>query len=183
MLQAFANAGAGEPTIAPVKTGGTAFDFYDQCAGVMGWATDLTASGQTPARGVTLGTYSPTMGPTTPYTPSASDQTMLVSQLSKALSGVRSCIFDLSTFQIDTTKLNEAQVYLVDGSGAKTVLRLDSGKTNGWYMDDITTNSQGMMTATTLELFGPACDQLKNPSTVDIKFNFPCDLIITIDKP
>ena len=50
-------------------------------------------------------------------------------------------------------------------------------------MTDITTNSQGMMTATTLELFGPACDQLKSPNTVDIKFNFPCDLVITIDKP
>jgi hypothetical protein len=183
VLQAFANAGAGEPTLAPVKTGGMATDFYDQCSGVAGWAADLTAKGTAPARGDTLGTYSTTMGPTAPYTPNASDVSMLVAQLSKALSGVRSCIFDLSTFTIDTSKLNEAQVYLVDGSGAKTVLKLDSGKTNGWYMDDITTNSQGTMTATTLELFGPACDQLKSPSTVDIKFNFPCDLVITIDKP
>ena len=123
------------------------------------------------------------MGPTAPYTPTASDQSMLVAQLSKALSGVRSCIFDLSTFTINTAKLNEAQVYLLDGSGNKTVLKLDSGKTNGWYMDDITTNSQGTMTATTLELFGQACDQLKSPNTVDIKFDFPCDLVITIDKP
>jgi hypothetical protein len=183
VLQAFANAGAGEPTIAPVRAGGTTFDFYDQCDGVAGWASDLAASGQTPARGVTLGTYMTTMGPTVPYTPSASDQSMLVGQLSKALSGVRSCTFDLSTFTIDTSKLSEAQVYLVDGSGNKNVLKLDSSQTNGWYMTDITTNSQGTMTATTLQLFGPACDQLKSPSTVDIKFNFPCDLIITIDKP
>ena len=183
VLQAFANAGAGEPTLAPVKAGGSASDFYDQCDGIAGWASDLAAKGTAPARGATLGTYSTTMGSTIPYTPNASDVSMLVAQLSKALSGVRSCTFDLSTFTIDTTKLNEAQVYLVDGSGNKSFLKLDSGKTNGWYMTDITTNSQGMMTATTLELFGPACDQLKSPSTVDIKFNFPCDLIITIDKP
>jgi hypothetical protein len=183
VLQSFANAGANEPTLAPVKAGGSTFDFYDQCNSVSGWATDLTASGKPNARGTTLGNYMTTMGPTVPYTPTASDQTMLVTQLSKALSGVRSCTFDLSTFQIDTTKLDEAQVYLVDGSGNKSVLKLDSSQTNGWYMTDITTNSQGMMTATTLQLFGPACDQLKSPSTVDIKFNFPCDLIITIDKP
>ncbi len=183
VLQGFANAGAGEPTLAPIKSGGSSFDFYDQCASVAGWAADLTAKGTAPARGDTLGTYSTTMGPTVPYTPNASDVSMLVAQLSTALSGVRSCVFDLSKFQIDTTKLGEAQVYLVDGSGNKTVLPLDPNKGNGWYMDDITTNSQGTMTATTLELFGSACDQLRNPKTVDIKFNFPCDLVITIDKP
>src|SRR5207248_11381773 len=133
VLQAFANAGAGEPTLAPVKTGGTANDFYDQCASIAGWAADLTAKGTAPARGDTLGTYSTTMGPTVPYTPNASDVSMLVAQLSKALSGVRSCVFDLSTFTIDTTKLTEAQVYLVDDAGAKHVVKLDSGKTNGWY--------------------------------------------------
>ncbi len=86
VLQAFANAGAGEPTLAPVRTGGTTFDFYDQCSAVAGWAADLTASGKAVARGTTLGTYSTTMGPTAPYTPSASSETQLVSQLSAALS-------------------------------------------------------------------------------------------------
>jgi hypothetical protein len=183
VLQAFANAGAGEPTLAPVKAGLDAYSFYDQCAGVAGWAADLAAKGTTPMRGDTLGTYMTTMGPTVPYTPSASDVSMLVAQLSKALSGVRSCVFDLSKFTINTTKLNEAQVYLVDNNGNKTVLHLDSTKSDGWYMDDITTNSSGVMTSTTLELFGSACDQLRSASTVDIKFNFPCDLVITIDKP
>jgi hypothetical protein len=183
VLQSFANAGAGEPTLAPVTTGLDKFAFYDQCDSVAGWAADLAASGQTPMRGDTLGTYSTTMGPTMPYAPSATDQTNLVSQLSKALSGVRSCVFDLSKFQIDTTKLNEAEVDLVDSSGTRSKVTLDPNKANGWYMDDITTNSQGTMTATTLELFGSACNQLRSPSTVDIKFNFPCDLVITIDKP
>jgi hypothetical protein len=183
VLQAYANAGAGEPTVAPVNTGGSTYDFYDQCDGIAGWAADLKATGQTPMRGDTLGTYSATMGPTTPYTPSASDVSMLVAQLSAALAGVRSCVFDLSQFTIDTTKLNEAKIYLLDNSGNKTVLPLDSSKANGWYMDNITTNSQGMMTSTTLELFGSACDELRSQNTVDIKFNFPCDLVITIDKP
>lgn len=181
VLQAFANAGAGEPTLAPVKAGGSSFDFYDQCASVAGWAADLAAKGETPMRGDTLGTYMTTMGPTTPYTPSAADTNMLVTQLSAALSGVRSCTFDLSTFQIDASKLNEAEVYLLDNTGAKTDLKLDSTMTNGWYMTDITTNSQGMSTATQLELFGPACDQLRSQNTVDIKFNFPCDIIIVVN--
>jgi hypothetical protein len=181
VLQAFANAGAGEPTLAPVKAGGSSFDFYDQCAGVAGWASDLTAKGTAPARGDTLGTYSTTMGPTTPYTPNASDVSMLVAQLSSALAGVRSCVFDLSQFKIDTTKLNEAQVYLVDNAGNKNVLYLDPSKANGWYMDDIMTDAKGNMSSTTLELFGDACSQLRSQNTVDIKFNFPCDLVITLN--
>jgi hypothetical protein len=185
VLQAFANAGAGEPTLAPVKVGGSPSDFYDQCNSVSGWAADLTASGKPNARGTTLGNYMTTMGPTMPYTPSASDKNMLVTQLSKALSGVRSCTFDLGAlnFQIDTTKLSEAQVYLLDSSNKATVLPLDPKEVNGWYMTDITTNSQGDMTATTLQLFGDACTQLSSPNTVDIKFKFPCDLRIVIDKP
>jgi hypothetical protein len=180
VLQAFANAGAGEPTLAPVKSGGSTFDFYDQCDSVAGWAADLTAKGTAPARGDTLGTYSSTMGPTVPYTPNASDVTMLTTQLSTALAGVRSCTFDLSSFQIDASKLNEAQIYIVDSSGNKTVIQLDPKEQNGWYMTDITTNSMGMQTATQVQLFGPACDALRSQNTVDIKFNFPCDIIIVV---
>jgi hypothetical protein len=185
VLQAFANAGAGEPTLAPVKAGGSTFDFYDQCDSVAGWAADLAASGKPNARGTTLGDYMTTMGPTVPYTPTASDQNMLVTQLKQALSGVRSCTFDLGAlnFQIDASKLSEAQVYLLDQSSNKTVLPLDPTEANGWYMTDITTNSQGEMTATTLQLFGDACTQLSSPNTADIKFNFPCDLRIIIDHP
>jgi hypothetical protein len=185
VLQAFANAGAGEPTIAPVQSGGSTNDFYDQCDGIAGWAADLAAKGETPARGDTLGTYSTTMGPTVPYTPNAADQTMLVTQLSQALSGVRSCTFDLGklNFQIDATKLSGAQVYLLDASNNKTVLPLDPKEVNGWYMTDIATNSDGQMTASTLQLFGDACTELSSPNTVDIKFEFPCDLRIVIDRP
>ena len=89
VLQAFANAGAGEPTLAPVKTGGTAIDFYDQCSGVAGWAADLTATGTAPARGDTLGTYSTDDGPDrSVYAKRVRhEHTALVAQLSTALSG------------------------------------------------------------------------------------------------
>jgi hypothetical protein len=168
VLQAFANAGAGEPTVAPVKAGGSTFDFYDQCDGVAGWAADLAVSGKPSARGTTLGTYSATAGTTMPYTPSASDESQLVSQLSMALSGVRSCTFDLSKFTIDLTKLNEALVYLVDSTGAHVPVSLDPGNANGWDMS----------TASELQLYGTACTQLRDPGTMDIKFNFPCDIVI-----
>ena len=168
-LQAFANAGAGEPTIAPVRTGGSTFDFYDQCNGIAGWAADLTASGKPNARGTTLGTYSTTMGPTMPYMPSASNQTQLVSQLMSALSGVKSCTFDLTNLQGKTikvvpTKLDKASV-VIQG----TTVPLDTNDTNGW--DVLPGDTQ-------LELFGPACDMWRDPSVTDIQFNFPCESII-----
>jgi hypothetical protein len=169
VLQAFANAGAGEPTLPPVRTGGTTFDFYDQCASIDGWKADLTASGQTPMRGDTLGVYSTTMGPTMPFTANATDQTMLVSQLSAALAGVKSCTFDLSNvggkaIKVSLDKLGKASV-VIQG----TTVPLDANNKNGW---DMTSD-------TVLELFGPACDAWRDPKVTDIQFNFPCDIIIS----
>lgn len=175
VLQAFANAGAGEPTLAPVTAGLDKFAFYDQCDGVAGWAADLAASAQTPARGVTLGTYSTTMGPTMPYSPNATDQTQLVSQLKMALSGVRSCTYDLPGFTINTsdpTELNGANVYLIDGAGNHVPLPYDSTNTNGW---DMTTPTQ-------LQFYGPACDQVRDMTTMGVKFNFPCKIVICVDN-
>ncbi|HLK89764.1 MAG TPA: hypothetical protein VKZ18_07715 [Polyangia bacterium] len=166
VLQAYANAGAGEPTIAPVNTGGSANDFFDQCDGIAGWANDLKAKGTTPMRGDTLGTYSATMGPTVPYTPNAADQTMLVNQLSAAISGVKSCSFDLSdvggkSIKVDTTMLGKATVKIQG-----TVVPQDA--TNGWSMSD----------PTTLVLNGTACTTWQTPNNNDINFAFPCSSII-----
>ena len=167
-LQAFANAGAGEPTIAPVTSGQDVNAFYDQCNGVAGWATDLTASGKTKARGTSLGTYMTTMGPTKPYQPSASNQSQLVSQLMAALSGVKSCSFDLSdvggkSIKVDTTKLSSA-VVKIQG----TAIPLDA--TNGWNVD--------ASAASTLVLSGNACKTWQTPNNNDISFAFPCSTII-----
>jgi len=188
VLQAWANAGAGEPTMAPVKAGLDSYSFYDQCGGgiVTGWTSDLTSElmGTAPMRGDTLGMYSTMSGPTMPYQPSASDETALTTALTSALSGVRSCIFDLSSFQIYTDDLTGAIVYMTDGSGNKTTVPLDTGDKNGWDMIDavpVTVNGMTKHIATQLELFGAACDQLQSPNTAGIKFNFPCDVFIMIN--
>ncbi|HEY4184531.1 MAG TPA: hypothetical protein VGP07_05645 [Polyangia bacterium] len=166
VLQAFANAGAGEPTIAPVKTGGSATDFYDQCNSITGWMSDLTASGKPNARGTTLGTYATTMGPTMPYQPSASNLSQLVTQLSAAISGVKSCTFDLGningmSIKVNRDLLNEAQITIMGNT-----IPLDD--TNGWRMN----------TDTQLELTGSACDTWRDPATDTIDFKFPCDIFI-----
>ena len=168
VLQSFANAGAGEPTLAPVKAGGTATDFYDQCSGGSspGWMADLTTSGKPAMRGTTLGTYSTTMGPTMPYQPSASNLTQLVSQLGAALSGVKSCTFDLGNIngmsvKVNRDLLNEAHVLIMG-----TDVPLDDA--NGWRMN----------TDTQLELTGSACEAWRQPDTNTIDFKFPCDIFI-----
>ncbi len=60
VLDAFANAGAGEPTVASVPTSLDTTAIFDQCQGVMPWRADLTASGHPTTRGPTavVGTYS-----------------------------------------------------------------------------------------------------------------------------
>jgi hypothetical protein len=166
VLQAYANAGAGEPTIAPVETGGSTYDFYDQCDGIAGWAADLAAKGETPMRGDTLGTYMTTMGPTVPYTPNAADQTMLVNQLSAAISGVKSCTFDLSdvngkSIKVDLTMLAQASVKIEGNTIAQDA-------TNGWSMNS----------STELVLNGTSCTTWRNPNNNDISFAFPCGSII-----
>jgi hypothetical protein len=165
ILQALANAGAGEPTVAPLRAGAAdTFAFFDQCNSVAGWHNDLTASGQLPVRGVTLGTYSATAGPTKPYTPAANDQTMLVNQLSAALSGVKSCTFDLGNIdgkaiKVDRTQLALAHVLI---EGAEVPLN------QGWRMN----------TDTQLELIGDACTKWRSPDSKNIEFRFPCEIIV-----
>lgn len=83
ILQAFTNAGLGEDTVAPLRMAQNTDAFYDQCNGVAGWHADLVASGKTAERGVTLGTYAATAGPTKPLAPSAADQAMIVSVLQR----------------------------------------------------------------------------------------------------
>ena len=168
VLQAFANAGAGEPTVASVPAGLDATAIFDQCQGVTPWRTDLTASGHPQTRGPTavVGTYMATKGPTVPFQPNASDQTMLTTQLAAALSGVKSCTFDLSSINgksisVDLNQLNKASV-VIEG----TTISLDG--TNGW----------SMATATQLVLNGSACDAWRDPNAKNIAFNFPCEIIV-----
>jgi hypothetical protein len=170
VLDAFANAGAGEPTVASVPAGLDATAIFDQCQGVMPWRTDLTASGHPTTRGPTavVGTYAATAGPTKPFKPNAADQNMLATQLSAALAGVKSCTFDLNNIngkaiKVDRNQLNKASIK-VEGA----TVPLDPNSANGWNMTG----------DTTLELFGSACDAWRDPNAKNIDFNFPCEIIV-----
>jgi hypothetical protein len=170
VLDAFANAGAGEPTVASVPTSLDPTAIFDQCQGVMPWRADLTASGHPTTRGPTsvVGTYSPTAGPTKPFKPNAADQNMLLTQLSTALAGVKSCTFDLNNIngtaiKVDRNQLNKASIK-VEGN----IVPLDPNSANGW----------NMISDTTLELFGGACDAWRDPDAKNIEFNFPCEIIV-----
>jgi len=166
ILQGFADAGSGLSTMAPLKENSDAFALYDQCNGVAGWHADLLTSGKTAERGVTLGTYAATSGGAKLYAPSAADQNMIVTQLSAALSGVKSCTFDLSdvngqSIKVDLNELDKATVSIMG-----TMVALDM--TNGW----------SMASPTQLVLNGKACENWRMPDIKDIAFNFPCKTII-----
>jgi len=172
VLQNFANAGAGQGVVIPPGSGAaTTADFWYQCNGSMTtgsqWMSLFSAAGRT---GMTsLATYSATAGTAPVYAPTTIDAQSLVTQISAAINSIpRSCTFDLSTFTIDLTMLNQAIVYLVNSSGDHVPIPLDPNNVNGW----------DMTSASELQLFGSACDGLRDSSTMDIKFNFPCNIVI-----
>jgi len=165
-LGAFANAGAGEPTVASLASGQDTTAIFDQCDGIAPWRADLTASGHPTMRGptATVGTYAATPGPTKPFTPDAADQTMLVTQLSAALTPVKSCTFDLSningqTISVDTTKLSQAHVR-IEG------VEIPLSATNGWNVD--------AAAPTQLVLSGTACTTWRDPASKKVDLEFGC---------
>jgi hypothetical protein len=154
--QAFANAGAGEPTVAPLRAGNDTFAIFDQCqASQGGWRDDLIASGKPQVRGTTLGTYATTAGPSRAYTPGASDQAEIAARL-------KTCSYSLGGGRrVDPTKLNLAHVKI---GGAEVPL----DASNGWSMP----------TDTEVRLNGATCASWRTPSTATIDFLFPCEAII-----
>lgn len=166
-LQNFANAGAGQP-VAPI-TGTTETQAHNDCQGVPGYASVWSQAnpGQSINTDIVpIATYSATGGNAKVYAPtSASDVQALTDQLTMAIQGVKSCTFDLTGFKIDRTKLSEAGV-LINGK----LLDLDPNNGNGW----------NMVSDTELQLFGTACDTWRLPASTDIKFDFPCDIVIDI---
>jgi hypothetical protein len=166
VLAAFANAGAGQP-VGYLNPDVNAI--YDQCAGVAGWQADFAATGKPATRPNTIGAYAPTGGTATVFKPDLANQTALVNQISNALSGVKSCVFDLSDptngkpISVDTTQLDKAHVLIMG-----TEVPLDD--TNGWHM---TSDTQ-------LELSGTACDTWRKPENSTIDFQFPCQIIIVM---
>jgi hypothetical protein len=166
VLAAFANAGAGQP-VGQLNADVNAI--YDQCSGVPGWMADFAATGKPAMRPNTIGAYAPTGGDATVFKPDLTNQTALVNEISNALSGVKSCVFDLGDptngkpIMVDLTQLDKAHVLIM---GAE-VPRDD---TNGWHM---TSDTQ-------LELSGTACDTWRKPENTKIDFQFPCQIIIVM---
>jgi hypothetical protein len=163
VLAAFANAGAAEP-VAPLVAGATAV--YDQCNRVPGWAADFATTGKEAVRGATAGDYSPIGGTATVYRPDPNDQAELVEQIRAALAGVKSCAFDLGgdgvQVDVDRPDLGELAHVTIDGAD------VPFDATDGWHM----------LSGTTVQLEGAACERWRVPGETSIAFDFPCDVIV-----
>jgi|SRR5450432_191641 len=156
-LQAFANAGVGQPVGYP----GTydAQQIYYGCTTVQGWKDDYTAAMLTTMRAI--GNYSAAGGTAKVFKPDTT-QADLTKQIGDVVSGVKSCTFDLGgKIEVDTSQLDKAKIYI---EGKEVPLSMD----NGWKMT----------TATQLELVGDACTNWRDPAKVKIDFDFPCEIVI-----
>jgi hypothetical protein len=100
-----------------------------------------------------------------PFTTAANDQAALTTQLSAALTGVKTCTFDLQgKIEVDLGKQGDGKVS-IDGSAVP----FDLSGANGWHM----------VTKTQLELAGSACETWRTTGK-KINFDFPCDIIVVI---
>jgi hypothetical protein len=169
VLDAFANAGAGEPTMAPLRAGLTIDALFDQCYGPGlpaeqapgGWARDFATTGKPAVRGQTLGTYAEVAGPTRALVPDPSAPQQLTDRLADALSG-KGCSFALTDgggapLVADPARLGEARLLIM---GAE-ITRSD---TDGWRLTQ----------AGQLELVGPTCSSWRRSPATSIDFQFLC---------
>lgn len=171
-LQAFANAGAGEPVGYLERQGRVVLpvNIYDECSpagdpNAAGWKADYLAAGftigtrteTTPA----LGTYAAVGGKATVFQPDPGKQAELAAQVRNVVSNTKSCTFDLQgQIKVDLARANQGTV-VIDG----TTVAYEA--TNGWQM----------LTETQLELKGLACESWRSTGKV-IDFDFPCEIII-----
>ncbi|RYZ06673.1 MAG: VWA domain-containing protein [Myxococcales bacterium] len=184
VLQAFANAGAGQP-VAPVATDPTnpaitpemaAIDIYYQCfpggdPNAAGWKAEfgtVTKVDDPATAGIdetkTLGNYNAAGGTAKVFKPDPTDQTALAEEFRKVLAGVKSCTFDLGgDIKVNQDRLDDASV-IVQG----TPVPLDLTGMNGWHMP----------TPTQIELVGSACENWRMPQNNDIQWGFPCDILV-----
>ena len=175
-LQAFANAGAGEPAMAALGPNQTVDNIYNECfyggdMNAAGWKTEFaTAAKVDDATTVgideskTLGNYSATSGTAKVFKPDPTDQAALTEQFRAVLAGVKSCTFDLGgDIKIIQELLSEAHVF-VEGQEVP----LDLTMTNGWHMP----------TPTQIELVGEACANWRMPMNNKIDWDFPCKVIV-----
>ncbi|HMF39415.1 MAG TPA: vWA domain-containing protein [Polyangia bacterium] len=164
VLQGLANAGTGQ-NAAPTGVA-TQTDVWNQCNGVAPWKAIATTAGR--GMNMSLATYTAPAGTAKVFTPASTSTTDLANQLAAAISGVKSCTFDLSNvngkaIKVDLSKLNQAHV-LIQGSDVPL------SATDGWNVDS--------SAPSTLVLSGTACAKWRMPNNTDIQFDFPCGSII-----
>lgn len=181
ILQAFANAGVGEPVKAVLdnatQTPGAIWDqcFYGGDANATGWKAEFTAAAKVDDlltadidESKTLGNYSTTGGTAKVFKPDPSDQTALAAEFRKVLAGVKSCTFDIGgDIKVVQDLLSEAHVFIED-----VEVPLDLTKTNGWHMP----------TETQIELVGDACTNWRMPEKNKIAWDFPCKILVPVVK-
>jgi hypothetical protein len=195
VLEAWANAGAGEPTPLVLDGNLDKNALWDQCFNgrVAGWLADLAVKHPSAAeqvRGVTLGDYAPAgtpAGPTKPFKPDATIAGALATQLSAALSGVKTCTFDLKDpsitpkpIKVDTALLDKAHVDFctsITGDVCDGPTEIPLNDTNGWRVNCVPAGAPDC-TPTQIELTGSACASWRMPNNNNIHFDFPCGVII-----
>ncbi len=147
-LRDVANAGSGQPVALPPGIA-TVENLRQRCA-------------NNPV-GSKLGTYSPQAGNAQFFQANAIDEVALSQALDAVIYGIRSCIFELDgAVEINPERVGLAKITI--GGGAP----LTFGDANGWTL----------RTPTQVELVGNACQELKNPATSGVAFDFPCDVLI-----
>jgi von Willebrand factor type A domain-containing protein len=147
-LRDVANAGSGQPVALPPGVNSEE-DLRNRC--------------RSNPPGSLTGTYSPTAGNAQFFQANGTDQVALGAALDAVIFGIRSCVFDLAgAVEINPDLVGSARITLGDGPP------LVFGDPNGWQLRN----------ATQVELLGAACQQLKNPATAGIKFDFPCDVFV-----
>jgi hypothetical protein len=133
---------------------------------VPGWARDFAATGKPAQRGQSIGDYA-AVGGSAPIYQRVSEDGSFPQSLRAALAGVRSCTFDLAsgdlasgtpTFDLLRADLDEVLRVELDG----TLISRDG--VNGWRV----------VSATSLELVGQACENLRFPTASGIRFDVAC---------
>jgi hypothetical protein len=153
-LRDVANAGSGQPVALPPGVNSEE-DLRNRCR------NNQVAAGYAPAP--LTGTYSPTAGNAQFFQANGTDQVALGAALDAVIYGIRSCIFELDgAVEINPERVGGARITIDQGAP------LVFGDPNGWTL----------RTETQVELLGSACQELKNPATGGIKFDFPCDVFI-----
>ncbi len=176
ILQAFANAGAGQPVAPAVPANQTVKDIHDQCfyggdTNATGWKAEFATAAKVDdaaTAGIdesqTLGNYAATGGTAKVFKPDPTDQTALAAQFEQVLAGVKSCTFDIGgDIKVVQTLLGEAHVYVQDAE-----VPLDPTGMNGWHMP----------TPTQIELVGDACNNWRMPANTKIAWDFPCRILV-----